>query len=344
MAQDPTSSSGGGCAEQLGCLGMFVFALLAPVILDSSCRNKSSFNSSAGLSSGELVPFASPTPNSGSLPAPQYMSFRVAAKPGKGKATPQPYAVVFAYDEVKVISVGSISDIPDDARKEAIRESGRQPSFLRELTRDTVHIVEGAVDITVGDLFATDELSVRLATNQGNIEKLSLVLSQLPRGPPNLHLSGAGVRAFASALLTETERRVQPMASWPRAERARPLRTIYVLGAINDFKGPDQYKNSVLNAEVVDLGPRGVFPKEGVLIGPKHRGYERIAEQRAEPGRIEPEVWAASVAAGIAVGGYSSPRGGIRPGTGQGPSKPYDSERSRPYRPQPRPRPRPVRP
>jgi len=263
------------------------------------------------------------------------------------------YSVVFAFDNVRIVTVSSLSEIPRRARNEAINESRTPDAFLRSLGSASSHIVSGDVDITVGDLFATDELSVRMAIREQDVKDVSLVLSQAPRGPPSLVVpdSTAATVAQLHAGSSPSEGTLLPLDldlirslsrsqslgplkavdQWPGTEANRPLRTIYVVGSVNKFTGPDQYHSSVLHAQVIDLAPKEQVV-EGTVVTPQREGYKTVLERRTEPWRIEPAVLATAMGA-AAYSRATRPTGGFRTGPGGGKSAPKP-----PKPPPPRPR------
>jgi hypothetical protein len=273
-----------------------------------------------------------------------------------GSAAAVPYSVVFAYDQVRVVRVSTLDAIPVEDRRRAIIEAGIGVQRLRELKGPTTHIISGAVSVTVGDLFGTDDLSVRIATNSRDIRDVSLVLSKAPRGPPT-RLLVPEAYALSSALGQApsllpaageaTEAGVSLVASWSSPGELKPVRTIYVVGEILNFLGPSQFERSVLEAEVVDLGPRSMeAPKDQFLVEAKPE-FKSIQENRTDPQKVEAAVIAAAVAGEVArrrraQAAESSPGSPGRP-TRNGEIRSGRTERSEApaHRPPP-PRPRPA--
>lgn len=286
--------------------------------------------------------------------APRYIQFRVGAGPQRsGSAAAAPYSIVFAYDQVRVVRVSRLDAIPVEDRRRAIIEAGLGVQRLRELKGPTTHIISGAVSVTVGDLFGTDDLSVRIATNSRDIRDVSLVLSKAPRGPPArllvpeaYALSSAQGQApsIFPAAGQASEAGVSLVASWPSPAELKPVRTIYVVGEILNFLGPSQFERSVLDAEVVDLGPRSIeAPTDQFLVEAKPE-FKSIQENRTDPLKVEAAVMAAALAGEIArrrraqapdssYGSPGRPPGDreIRPGRG----KRYEAPRPPPPRPRP---------
>lgn len=290
------------------------------------------------------------------LYAPRYIQFKVDPRQQRnGSAAPAPYSVVFAYDQVRVVTLPTIEDIPLAERGRAITEIGTGVPTLRELKGSTTHIISGDITVTVGDLFGADDLSVRIATNSRDIRDVSLVLSSAPRGPPPRLLVPAAyalssVQARPPSVYpasgTIFEAGVSLVDAWQPPAGLIPVRTIYVVGKIENFIGPSQFERSVLQAEVVDLGPRSMeAPRDQYLVESKP-GYREIRENRTEPHKVEATVMLAAIAAATARPSrptHAAGPGGSGSPTGDGTFRPGRTGRAEapPYRPPP-PRPRPA--
>jgi hypothetical protein len=289
--------------------------------------------------------------------APRYIQFRVeSGQQRTGSAAAAPHSIVFAYDRVRVVRVATIDAIPLEERRRAITERGAGAPSLRELKESTTHIISGAIAVTVGDLFGTDDLSVRIATNSRDIRDVSLVLSKAPRGPPArllvptayaLSVAQGPPPSVSPASGEIFEAGVSLVAPWPQSAGLKPLRTIYVVGEIVTFLGPSQFESSVLQAEIVDLGPRSMEAPTGQYLVDAKPEFKSIQENRTEPQKVKAAVMAAAIAAATAGARRArapdfSPASPGWP-TRDGEIRPRRVERYEPppYRPPP-PRPRPA--
>lgn len=379
-------ADGGGCLASLGCLGG-LFVLMMFVGMCDTGSNTPNFSGTSTFDSSSVATSLAPPTQTVGVPA--FVAFRAERRIQNES---RPFSVVFAYDRVRVVVVNSVNDIPRQARRAAVNEARTPAEFLRTVSSDSTHIIVGAVDITVGDLFAVDQLSVRMAIRDQQIRDLSLVLSQAPRGPPSLLVPTSTARIIAGSPFTTVTNDIPPvftpdpfklnsgltaeqlrdlgltpeqlrdlgivkppsaeLPKWPfprtgnparfRAEpivavdawqnalNDRPLRTIYVVGDVREFRGPDQYQASLLKAEIVDLAPKE-RPVEGYFVKAERPGYEVLREHRTEPWRVESAVLASAIGAEAfrRAAGFGT-SGGYRPGTSRGGSKPYTPPRAKP--------------
>jgi hypothetical protein len=110
-------------------------------------------------------------------------------------------------------------------RDAARRAAGGDFSTPRQ--RPPPRIIHGDVIVETGPIVDDDELKTQLIARHGNLKEASIdIIDGSPRGPPN------------------------------KAEfLSRPVITIYVVGKILRFSGPQQMGNSLLKASIIDLGP-----------------------------------------------------------------------------------------
>lgn len=275
---------------------------------------------------------------------PQFIEFRGQRRLDSDRPTRilPPSSLVFAYDRIQVIKVVSLAEIPEADRDRALAWESQGNQFRESvIPSDTTHIIRGDVEVTVGDLYGTDSLSVRAAIeDHANIRQVELVLSHAPRGPPAAALVPRVYQELVAPELAEAlnnlndeQRRRMPralaVAGWVRPPPGRPLRTVYVVGSIKNFRGPDQYNQSELVANILDLTPRERNVPEFNVVTREHPSFSEVIENRSELWKLAPPILAA--VAGLRRGSQVSPRPGppkptytppVRPPGRRGPVRP----------------------
>jgi hypothetical protein len=152
-------------------------------------------------------------------PPAVFARFDISGPSNNPQITKTLSAVAFAYEPVVVLLVPPHRIPPEDAAQASNFSSRSGLRFASSESSRPPYILQGDVHIAMGALIGHDVGMTRLRIDDGALTQAYLSTSQGgPRGPP-------------------------------------PPRRIYIQGTINSFDGPEQMQQSVLDNQVLDLGP-----------------------------------------------------------------------------------------